>query len=202
MLGPRSQSAKSRRDSLPSPQEFGSVAHGLGWPPGDQAHRALLEEIRHRLQTAKDDPKVTNADGSNYWGPYVTRAVNDRENDGPALVRYIKGVLRKSGESEGWSALLEADRLDISFEDMVLNAADPIRGLFDDEDRQIAAQSLGQQQGEIERRHEAAESAAAENDRRIVAQVASKRQAARKPWTAEIEAQMLADMAQRRRSAN
>ena len=68
MLGPRSQSAKSRRDSLPSTQEFGSVAHGLGWPPMGQAHRALLEEIRHRLQTAKDDPKVTNADGSNHWG--------------------------------------------------------------------------------------------------------------------------------------
>ena len=109
----------------------------------DQAHRALLEELRHRLQTAKDDPNVTNADGSNYWGPYVTRAVNDRENDGPALVHYIKNVLRKTGESEGWSALLEADRLDISFEDMVLNAADPIRRLFSDEDRQIAAQSLG-----------------------------------------------------------
>jgi hypothetical protein len=162
----------------------------------------LLEEIRHRLQTAKDDPKVTNADGSNYWGPYVTRAVNDRENDGPALVHYIKGVLRKSGESEGWSALLEAGRLDISFEDMVLNAADPIRGLFSDEDRQIAAQSLGQQQGEIARRREATESAEVESDRRIVAQVATKRQAAGKPWTAEIKAQMLDDMAQRRRSAD
>jgi hypothetical protein len=178
------------------------VAHGLRWRPVDQAHRALLEEIRERLQTAKDDPKVTNAGGSNYWGPYVTRAVNDRENDGPALVLYIKGVLRKSGQSEGWSALLEADRLDISFEDMVLNAVDPIRGLFSDEDRDIAAQSLGQQQGEIERRREAAESAEVENDCRIVAQVASKRQAAGKPWTAEIEVQMLADMAQRRRSAD
>ena len=50
-----------------------------------------------------------------------------------------KNVLRKSGESEGWNALLEADRLDISFEDMVLNAGEPIRDLFNDEDREIAA---------------------------------------------------------------
>jgi len=175
------------------------MAHGLTWRPVDQAHRALLEEIRRRLQAAKDDPKITNADGSNYWGPYVTRAINDREHDGTRLVEYIQTVLRKTGEQEGWSALLEAHRLDISFEDMVLNAADPIRGLFSDEDREISAHSLSEQQGEIERRGEAEESAAVENDRRIVAQVASSRQAAGKPWTAEIEAQMLADMAQRRR---
>jgi hypothetical protein len=175
---------------------------GLGWRSVDQGHRALLAEIRHRLQVVRDDPSVTNADGSNYWGPYVTRAINAREHDGPALVRYIKDVLRKTGESEGWSALLEADRLDISFEDMVLNAADPIRGLFSDEDRQIAAQSLGEQQGEIERRREAAESAEVERDHRIVAEVASKWQAAGKTWTADMEAQMLAERAQRRRSAD
>src|SRR4051812_13934640 len=70
----------------------------------DLAHKALLAEIRRRLEAARDDPKVTNSDGSNYWGPYVTRAINEREHDGPALVRYIKGVLRKSGESEGWNA--------------------------------------------------------------------------------------------------
>jgi hypothetical protein len=41
-------------------------------------------------------------------------------------VRYIKDALRKSGESEGWNALLDASRLDISFEDMVFNAVEPI----------------------------------------------------------------------------
>jgi hypothetical protein len=73
----------------------------------EEAYKALLDEIRRRLQATKDDPNVRNTDGSNYWGPYVTRAINDREHDGPALVQYIKGVLRKTGESEGWSALLE-----------------------------------------------------------------------------------------------
>lgn len=168
----------------------------------DQAHRALLAEIRHRLQVVRDDRNVTNADGSNYWGPYVTRAINDREHDGPALVQYIKDVLRKTGESEGWSALLEADRLDTSFEDMVLNTAEPIRGLFSDEDRRIAAQSLGEQQDEIAHRREVAESAEVDRDRRIVAEVASKRQAAGKPWTADMEAQMLTDRAERRQSAD
>jgi hypothetical protein len=66
----------------------------------DQAHRALLAEIRRRLEDTRDDPNIKNVDGSNYWGPYVTRAINDREDDGPALVKYIQGVLRKSGESE------------------------------------------------------------------------------------------------------
>jgi hypothetical protein len=45
-------------------------------------HKALLAEIRRRLDAAREDPNVTNADGSNYWGPYVTRAVDKREHDG------------------------------------------------------------------------------------------------------------------------
>jgi hypothetical protein len=167
----------------------------------DEAHRALLAEIRRRLEVARDDPNVTNTDGSNYWGPYITRAVNEREDNGPALVAYIKSVLRKPGESEGWNALLEADRLDISFEDMVANAVEPIRGLFSDEDREIAARSLGEQQGEIHRRREETEAAAVEHDREILVGVAEKRRAKGLPWTAEIEAEMLARMAERRRSA-
>jgi hypothetical protein len=167
----------------------------------EEAHKALLGEIRRRLDAARDDPHVTNSDGSNYWGPYVTRAINKREHDGPALVQYIKDVLRKSGESEGWNALLEADRLDISFEDMVLNAVKPIRGLFSDEDRRIAERSLGEQEGEIGRRREAAEAVSVERDRKIVAAVAARRRAEGKPWTAEIEARMLADMAERRRTS-
>jgi hypothetical protein len=43
-------------------------------------------------------------------------------------VRYVEDVLRKSGESEGRDALLEAGRLGISFEDMVVNAVKPARG--------------------------------------------------------------------------
>jgi hypothetical protein len=167
----------------------------------DPAHTALLKEIRRRLAAAKDDPNITNSDGSNYWGPYVTRAIDQRENDGPALVTYIKGVLRKPGESEGWNAMLEADRLDISFEDMVLNAEEPIRGLFDDEDRQIAAQLLGQQEGEIERRRDAIEAQEVERDHRIAADVGARRRAAGKPWTEKMEARMLAERAERRRGS-
>jgi hypothetical protein len=40
----------------------------------EEAYKALLDEIRRRLQATKDDPNVRNTDGSNYWGPYVTRA--------------------------------------------------------------------------------------------------------------------------------
>ena len=174
----------------------------LSWVVVDQAHRALLAEIRHRLEAVRDDPKVVNTGGSNYWGPYVTRAVSVREHDGPALVQYVKGVLRKSGESQGWNALLEADRLNLSFEDMVLSADEPIRGLFDDEDREIAEQLLGVQGAEISRRRDAAEAVATAYDQRIVGDVAARRRAAGKPWTAEIEAQMLADRAERRNAAH
>lgn len=166
----------------------------------DGRYTSLLAEIRRRLEETRDDENITNTDGSNYWGPYVTRAINDREHDGPALVKYIQTVLRKSGESQGWNALLEANRLDVSFEDMVLNAVEPIRGLFSDEDRQIAARNLGDQAAEIERRHAAAEAAEVERDRRIVAMVATRRQAEGKPWTPEIEARMLGDRAARRRA--
>jgi hypothetical protein len=128
---------------------------GLRFRLVDRAHQLLLAEIRRRVEAAHEDPHVTNADGSSWSGPYVTRAINRREDDGPALVQYIKYVLRKPGESQGWNALLEGDRLDISFEEMVLNADEPIRGLFDDEDREIAARSLGQQRAEIESRRDA-----------------------------------------------
>jgi hypothetical protein len=166
----------------------------------DHAHQALLAEIRRRLNETRDDPAVTNSGGSNYWGPYVTRAIDKRESDGPALVEYIKDVLRKSGASPGWDALLEGDRLDLSFEEMVANAVEPIRGLFTDEDREIAARSLGGQQAELKRRREIKEAADVEQDRHIVAMVAERRRADGKPWTPEIEARMLADRAARRRA--
>ena len=167
----------------------------------DAAHGALLAEIRRRLEETRDDPGVMNSDGSNYWGPYVTRAIDQRESDGPALVAYIKSVLRKSGDSEGWNALLEADRLDLSFEDMVATAVEPVRSLFSDEDRAIAAQSLGEQRTELERRRQTQEAADVERDRKIVADVGERRRAAGKAWTPEMEARMLADRAANRRAA-
>lgn len=166
----------------------------------DDPRKALLVEIRRRLDETRNDPNVTNSDGSNYWGPYVTRAIDQRDDDGHALVKYIKDVLRKSGDSPGWDALLEGDRLDLSFEDMVANAVEPMRGLFNDEDREVAARSLGGQRAELERRREVEEAAAVEEDRRIVAMVAERRHADGKPWTPEIEERMLADRAARRKA--
>lgn len=109
----------------------------------DPAHKALLEEVRHRIKQASDDPNVLNSDGRKSWrGPRVRMAVDNRADDGPALIRYIKGVLRKR-QSEGWNALLEADRLQYSFEDIVANPPDPrIAGLFSDEDRELATRLL------------------------------------------------------------
>ncbi len=167
----------------------------------NSAHTELLAEIRRRLEATREDLNVTNVGGSNYWGPYVTRAINDREDDGPALVEYIREVLRKSGESQGWNALLEGGRLDLSFEDMVLKADEPIRSLFSEEDRQTAARSLAAQREQLEGRREATEATAVEHDRKIIAAVAARRQAEGKPWTAELEAQMFADRAARRRAA-
>jgi hypothetical protein len=62
----------------------------------DPAHRALLEEVRRRIELASDDPKVLNSDGRTSWrGPRVRMAVENRADDGLALVKYIRGVLRK-----------------------------------------------------------------------------------------------------------
>ena len=166
----------------------------------EPAHKALLDEIRRRLDEARDDPGVTNASGSNFWAPYVTRAIDKREDDGPGLVQYIQDVLRKAGKSESWSALLEGDRLDLSFQEMVLNAEEPIRSLFTDEDREIAARSLGDQRAELKRRYETTEAAAVAHDREIVAMVAASRREKGKPWTPEIEERMLAERAAKRRA--
>jgi hypothetical protein len=109
----------------------------------DPRHKALLDEVWHRIELASDDPKVLNRDGRTSWrGPRVRGAVERRADDGPALVAYIRGVLRKR-ESEGWNALREADRLQYSFEDMVANPPDPrIAELFSDEDRELATRLL------------------------------------------------------------
>jgi hypothetical protein len=78
----------------------------------------------------------------------VRRAVEKRADDGPALVPYIRGVQRKLGQSEGWNALLEADRLQYSFEDIVANPPDPrTAGLFSDEDRELATRLLRRKPG-------------------------------------------------------
>lgn len=173
----------------------------------DDGHTALRDDLYRRLEAARDDPSVTNTDGSNYWGPRITKAVKDRDNDGAALVKYVKSVLRKTGESQGWNALLEADRLDLSFEDMVLNADEPIRKLFTDEDRSLAAHILGEQSDELARKHDERQAEAAEreaeavqHDRRIVADVRRSREAAGKPWMPEMEADMLTRLAERRRN--
>jgi hypothetical protein len=47
-----------------------------------------------------------------------------------------------------------------------------------------------------------AEAVEVERDRKIVADVAARRRAEGKPWTAEIEARMLAGMAERRRTSH
>ncbi len=173
----------------------------------EDAYRALRSEVLRRLDETREDPKVTNTDGSNYWGPRITKAVKDREDDGPALVAYVKSVLRKTGDSEGWNALVEAQRLDLSFEDMVLRAQEPIRDLFSDEDRELAAQILSTQEGTISQKVQereahatAREAEEVERDRRIVAGVRARREALGKDWTTEMEAEMLARMAERRRS--
>jgi hypothetical protein len=173
----------------------------------DDTHRALRDEILRRLDETREDPTVKNTDGSNYWGPRITKAVKDREDDGPALVTYVKSVLRKSGDSEGWNALVEAGRLDLSFEDLVLHADEPIRGLFTDQDRELATQilddyteAIGRKADELEAEAAAREAAEIERDRRIVAGVRQRREASESDWTAEIEADMLGGMAARRRA--
>jgi hypothetical protein len=109
----------------------------------DPRHKALVGEVRRRIELASDDPEVVNCDGRTSWrGPRVRRAVEKRPDDGPDFVKYIGGVLRKR-ESEGWNGVREADRLQNSFEDMVANPPDPrIAALFSDDDRELATRLL------------------------------------------------------------
>jgi hypothetical protein len=125
-------------------------------------------------------------------------AIDNRAEDGPALVKYIKDLLRKS-ESEGWNALLEAGRLDLSFEDMVANTTDPlIAGLVSDEDRELATRLLGQQNAVIQERRTAAEDEALARDRRLTAMVREKALSKGEEWTPEREAMVMASLKARR----
>lgn len=161
----------------------------------DDAHSALLEEIRARLGAAVDAPEVRNKNGTNYSAPRVSRAIEGRADDGPALVKYVKGAIRKS---EAWNALKEADRLDLSFEHLVVNADEPVRSLFSDEDRQVAEQALSERTAEIGLKRDEAEAAAVAQDRRIVAKMGELSRRDGKPWTPEMEEKALARMASQR----
>jgi hypothetical protein len=84
-------------------------------------------------------------------------------------------VLRKTGPSEGWNALLEADGLDLSVERMVLDEDAVWAPPFTDEDRALARSLLDDQRAELTSRAEREEAAQIENDRQIVTRVAESR---------------------------
>jgi hypothetical protein len=173
-----------------------SKEESKGVEPGTQgaARRASAPD-----RGGADDPNVLNSDGRTSWrAPRVRMAIDNRAEDGPALVKYIKDLLRKS-ESEGWNALLEAGRLDLSFEDMVANTTDPlIAGLFSDEDRELATRLLGQQNAVIQERRTAAEDEALARDRRLTAMVREKALSKGEEWTPEREAMVMASLKARR----
>ena len=163
------------------------------------AQSALLVELRRLVVEIKEDENITNADGTtNYVAPRFSQAVERHADDGDRLVANVKRVLRKKGPSEGWNALGEADRLDLSVEWMVLKEDAPWAPLFTDEDRDLAREVLAGQKTTIHDRKEAAEADSLDEDRRIVGMVAASRRAKGAAWTPEIEATMLADRAAKR----
>lgn len=165
----------------------------------EDSHKALLSEIRERLDAAAEAPEVKNKNGTNYRAPRVTRAIDDREDDGPALVKYVKGAIRKT---EAWNALMEGNRLDLSFEHLVMNAEEPVRSLFSDEDRQVAEEVFTSRTAEIGRKLDESEAVAVAQDRRIATIMGEKQRERGKPWTPEMEEKALARMAAERRGAN
>ena len=167
----------------------------------NNAQKALLDRLRELVE---ETPK-SGALNAAKQPLYVTRfaqAVARRANDGPALVAYVREKVHERATGS-YNALVVAGRLDLSVEALVDDETAPWASKFTNADRVAARARLGSMREAHGKEQEAAEAAAVEHDRKIVAEVSARRVAKGKaPLTPEQEAIMLRERSERRASGN
>jgi hypothetical protein len=135
--------------------------------PTSEQHAALLSDVREQL-AALPTSGALNAGGNPYRAQRTERAVEQRAADPVALLAYVtKLAFQKT--SETLTALVKADRLDLSIESLVADESKVYAPLFSDGARAAARAKLvgwKEQVAHLARERLEAQDAA---DRRIIA---------------------------------
>ena len=132
----------------------------------NDAQRALLDRLRELvIETPKSG--ALNAGKQPYHPTRFAQAVERRADDGDALVKYVRAKVHAPA-TDGYDALIEAGRPDLTVEALVADADAPWTPEFDDDDRRAASERLGTMLEADRVRRDAAEAEAVEADRRII----------------------------------
>jgi len=167
----------------------------------NSAQKALLARLR---EIVEETPKsgALNAGNRPLHVSGFARALEGRADDGAALVKYARAKVYQAPMAS-YTALIKAQRPDLTVEGVVADADAEWASEFTDEDRAAARQRLGEMIETHRKAQEGAEAAAVAHDRKIVARVSASRIAKGMPGlTPEQDATMLKERAARRAGGN
>jgi hypothetical protein len=166
-------------------------------PLVNDAQNALLSRLREIVEQAPSSGAKTAA-GKPLYLTHVSKAVENRMDDGPALVKYVRSKVQ-GPPSTSYEQLIAAGRADLTLEAIVADVDAAWASEFTDDDRAAAQARIGRM---VEAHREAREAAAGEavaQDRKTLERVNESRVAKGKPaMTQTQEDDMLKNLAARR----
>jgi hypothetical protein len=163
----------------------------------NDAQNALLARLRELVEQTPRSGAQTSG-GKPLHLTHVAKAVENRADDGPALVKYVRSKVQGPPTSS-YEQLIAAGRADLTLEALVADDEAAWASEFTDDDRSAAQARIGRM---VEAHREARESAAGEalaQDRKTVDRVNESRVGKGKPaLTQSQEDDMLENLAARR----
>ncbi len=163
----------------------------------NDAQRALLVRLREIVDEAPESGAV-NAGNKPLHVTRFAQAVENRADDGVALVAYVKSKVHGAAMAS-YSSLIKAGRPDLTVEHMAADADAAWASEFNEDDRAAARGRLGDMIETHRKAEEEAEAKAVTRDRSIAAEVSAKRQAKGQPaLTNDQRDEMLASRAAKR----
>ena len=163
----------------------------------NDAQKALLLRLREVIEHAPTSGART-AGGRPLYLTHISKAVENRADDGPALVKYVRTKVQGPPTST-YEQLIAAGRADLTIEAIVADGEAAWASEFTDDDRTAAHARIGRM---VEVHREAREAAAADavaGDRKTIDRVNVSRADKGKPaLTPEQEEDMLRSLASRR----
>ena len=163
----------------------------------NDAENALLSRLREIVEEVPRSGAETAA-GKPLYLTHVSKAIENRADDGPELVKYVRGKVQ-GPPSSSYERLIAAGRADLTIEAVVADVEAPWASEFSDDDRSAAQARIGKM---VEAHREGREAAAAEavaQDRKTLERVNESRVGKGKPaMTQDQEDDMLKNLAARR----
>lgn len=139
----------------------------------NNAQRALLARLRELIVETPSSGAL-NSGKKPYRPNRFAQAVERRSDDGEALVEYVRSKVHGPA-TDGYDALVDAGRPDLTVEAVVADTDAPWAAEFDDDDRGAAKQRLGTMLEAERARRATVEAEAVEGDRRVVASMNKRR---------------------------